>query len=65
MARPRSGHNERAINAHAAQSGYTLLNMDIYVDVLKGLTFADIAKATGYPLRQVQLIPQHAAELMR
>ena len=46
---------QRAIHAHATQSGYTLCSLDIGVAFLTGLTFEEIAKETGDPLRQVQL----------
>ena len=57
---------QRAINAHAAQTGYTLFSMDISAAFLKGLTFEEIAKETGDPLRKVQFdFPQKDAWLLR
>ena len=45
---------QRAANAYAAQTGHELFSMDISAAFLKGMTFAEIAKLTGYPLRSVQ-----------
>eukprot|EP00975_Prorocentrum_lima_P030600 6419426-Prorocentrum_lima.AAC.1 len=45
---------QRAVNAFAAQTGYTLSSMDISAAFLKGMTFKEIAKETGDTLRSVQ-----------
>ena len=46
--------SQRAVNAHAAQMQYTLFSMDISAAFLKGMTYKEIAKVTGDPLRSVQ-----------
>eukprot|EP00975_Prorocentrum_lima_P052898 11087964-Prorocentrum_lima.AAC.1 len=42
---------QRAVNAYAAQTGYTLFSMDSSAAFLKGMTFKKIAKETGDTLR--------------
>ena len=57
---------QRAINAHAAQTGYLLFSMDISVAFLKGLPFKQIAEETGDKLRVVQFgLPQNDTWLLR
>eukprot|EP00975_Prorocentrum_lima_P010591 2248708-Prorocentrum_lima.AAC.1 len=45
---------QRAVNACAAQTSYTLFSMDIYAAFLKGMTFKEIAKEIGDTLHSVQ-----------
>eukprot|EP00975_Prorocentrum_lima_P070132 12930256-Prorocentrum_lima.AAC.1 len=44
---------QRVVNAHAAQTGYTLFSMDISAAFLTCMTFKEIAKETGDTLRSV------------
>ena len=58
--------SQRAVNAHAAQMQYTLFSMDISAAFLKGMTYREIAKVTGDPLRSVQFdFPAKDAWLLR
>ena len=45
---------QRMVCAFAAQQEYVLFSMDISAAFLKGLTFTEISKIAGEPLRSVQ-----------
>ena len=57
---------QRAVCGFAAQHEYTLFSLDISAAFLKGLTFKEIAKLTGEPLRSVQFqMPANCIHLLR
>ena len=57
---------QRMVNAHAAQNKYVLYSMDISASFLKGMTFTEIAKLTGDPLRSVQFrLPNNCVHILR
>ena len=61
-----SNRSQRAINAHAAQTGYELFSMDIRAAFLNGMAYNSIAEFTGEPLRYVQFdFPPADAWLLR
>ena len=54
------------MNALASQMQYALFSMDISAAFLKGMTYAEIARVTGEPLRTVQFdFPATDAWLLR
>ena len=61
-----SKSGQRLVNCYAANRGYTLFSMDISAAFLKGLTYEEISKMTGDPLRQVQFImPTNTLHILR
>ena len=57
---------QRMVCAFAAQHEYTLPSMDISAAFPKGMTFTEIAAATGQPLRSVQFeMPKNSAHLLK
>ena len=61
-----SRHGQRVVNAAAAQYGYELWSADVGQAFLRGLTFAEISRLTGEPLRQVQFdLPAGSVPLLR
>ena len=58
--------SQRMVNGFAAQHQYTLFSMDISAAFLKGLTFEEISRLTGKPLRSVQfVVPANCVHLLR
>ena len=56
----------RAINAHAAQTGYALFSMDSSAACLKCMAYTEIAKLTSGPFRSMQFdFPPADAWLLR
>jgi len=57
---------QRIVNGHAAQNGYTIWSMDISAAFLKGMTFKEIARLTGEPIRCVQFrLPKNCIHLLQ
>ena len=57
---------QRLVCGHAAQHGYELFSMDISAAFLKGMTFEQIAKVTGKPIRSVQFkVPANTVHLLK
>ena len=58
--------SQRLINSQAAQSKTTLFSFDIGTAFLRGVTFREMAKRTGTPLRSVQFdFPPKDVHLLR
>ena len=61
-----SRFGQRAVNIVAATRKWTLWSLDVSHAFLKGLTFEQVSKMTGTPLRSVQLVlPKDAAALLQ
>ena len=57
---------QRMVCAFAAQQDYVLFSMDISAAFLKGLTFTEISKITGEPLRSVQFsLPSNCVHILK
>ena len=57
---------QRIVNGHAAQNGYNNWSMDISAAFLKGMTFKEIARLTGEPIRSVQFrLPKNCTHLLK
>jgi len=57
---------QRLVNGHAAQNEYPIFSMDISAAFLKGMTFEEIARETGQPLRSVQFkMPADSIPLLK
>ena len=50
-----SRYGQRAVNIVAATKRWLLWSLDVSQAFLKGLTFEEVSKMTGTPLRSVQL----------
>ena len=61
-----SRYGQRAVNIVAATKQWLLWSLDVSQAFLKGLTFEEVAKMLGTPLRSVQLdLPRGAAALLQ
>ena len=61
-----SRYGQRTANIIAATKRWTLWSLDVSQAFLKGLTFEEVSRMTGTPLRSVQLIlPKGAAALLQ
>ena len=61
-----SRYGQRAVNIVAATKRWLLWSLDVSQAFLKGLTFEEVSRMTGTPLRSVQLtLPKGAAAILQ